>query len=110
MDIDDLSEEEQEEYKRLQQRYKTFMHGVQTGVKMCIQRDGLSEAGASPKHLRAGVNSALIDSAAVIELLMEKGIIDPLELMEKLCEKAEEEVRRYEDRISGDTDTDVTLL
>ncbi len=79
--------------KRLVARYGMALHAVQTGVAMHVVKNHPS---IEPKHLRVGVNSALIDSATLAELLIERGIFTREEYLTKLCLKAEEEVSRYE--------------
>lgn len=82
-------------------RYAAAMHAMQTGVKMLMRQQNPSggpipeEAEASPKHLRVGVNSALIDSGALAALLIEKGIITPDEHIAMLTKLAEQDVESY---------------
>lgn len=53
---------------------------------------------ASPKHLLIGVNSALIDGAAIVALLVRKGVFSQVEFVEELAAQAEAEVARYHRR------------
>lgn len=84
------------------ERYSRAAHAVQTGVLMAIQT-GLEPIGdegerniRAHKHLRTGVNSALVDSAAIGRLLVEKGIITREEYLRAVADAMEDEVRRYE--------------
>lgn len=80
----------------LKRRYLAAMHAVQTGVALSIER-GSKES--TPKHLRLGVNSAMIDSSAMAKLLIEKGIVSETEYLEMLVKVAEEEQVSYEARL-----------
>ncbi len=81
-------------------RYTAAMHAVQTGVTIRMNKGNLNESHETdPKHLRVGVNSALIDSAAVVKLLIEKGIITENEYFLALAEQAEFEAQSYEDEL-----------
>jgi hypothetical protein len=80
-----------EEYQR---RYVAAMRAVQAGVAMKMNLDGLE---TNPKHLRVGVNAAMVDSGALGKLLIQKGIITELEYFRSLAETAENEKKMYED-------------
>jgi len=92
--------------KELTVRYQKLAHAMQSGVAAMMQYD-LSEV--SSKHLRVGVNSALSDSGAIAQLLIEKGIITREELMEKLVESLDAEVTRYEAELKEKTGVTMTL-
>jgi hypothetical protein len=79
---------------------------MQSGVKMEME---LGAAATEPKHLRVGVNSALVDSAALAELLIAKGLITEAEYLEAIAVGMEREARRYEQILSERTGTNVTL-
>jgi hypothetical protein len=89
-----------------QQRYLELMHAMQTGVGYDIEAEPLSprylpqEIHRAIKHLRVGINSALLQQAAISELLVAKGIITHDEYLDKLIEKVEQEVASYEQRLS----------
>lgn len=92
-------------------RYDAAAHAMQSGVKYDIEitpADGNTE-GTSPKHLRTGVNSALVDSAALAKLLIDKGVFTELEHMTALADMMEAEQRRYESDLSARLGTKVTL-
>lgn len=84
---------------------------MQTGVKFLLESEpGLNPQGeCSPKHLRTGINSALIDSGAVGQLLIEKGIITEEEYFEKLADLAEADVASYTEKLEQRFGTKVTL-
>lgn len=70
-------------------------HGVQSGVAY-EESNRLSDA-TSPKHLRTGVNIAMVDHAALAYLLIGKGIITEEEYKEAIRQAMNDEVARYEE-------------
>lgn len=89
-----------------QERYAAAAHAMQSGVAAEI---GLGTKSTEPKHLRVGVNSALVDSAALAELLIGKGIITEDEYVEAIATGMEREAKAYEDRLSERTGQKITL-
>ena len=79
-------------------KYARLAHAVQSGVKAKMEIDG-SET--TPKHLRVGVNMAMIDSAAVGMLLLRKGIISEEEYVDALIDRTQQEVEMYEEFLSA---------
>ena len=75
-------------------RYIDALHAVQSGVKIIMENDIDDET--SLKHLRVGVNSALVDVSALAGLLIKKKIITQNEFLEALAERMEEEKISYE--------------
>jgi hypothetical protein len=61
---------------------------------------GDREAATSPKHLRVGVNSALCSHAALVRLLMDKGVITEEEYVRAQADEMEREVERYRTSIA----------
>lgn len=91
----------------LKERYSAACHAMQSGVRGMMdveadhqQKDPMTWT-HSPKHLRVGVNSALVDNAALAKLLVSKGVITELELWQALVDGMEAEVRRYEEELSA---------
>ncbi len=84
------------------------LHAMQTGVEMMMQK-GHKET--LPKHLRVGVNSAMIDSAAVASLLIEKGVFTEEEYYERLGDFAERDAASYAAMVNEafGTDDRITL-
>ena len=79
------------------EEYHSLMHQMQSAIAMCI---GLGiDIGASPKHLRVGVNSALIDSGALADLLLKKGLITKEEFGAMVVEKVRADVEDYKERL-----------
>ncbi len=85
-----------------QERYEKACHAMQSGVAMWMNYDPNA---TNPKHLRVGVNSALVDSAAIVKLLLAKGIITEAEHWKALADQMEAEVESYSkmlsDRLGG---------
>lgn len=102
MTDDELTSEELEHYER----YLVAAHGMQAGVAM--EMNYKSEP-TSPKHLRVGVNSALVDIHGLVELLIEKGIFTKTEYIKHMADAMEVERKRYEDHISKVIGSKVTL-
>jgi hypothetical protein len=92
--------------QELQDRYMFLMHAVQSGVAMTMNYDTHP---TEPKHLRTGINSALVNQAAVVRLLVAKGIITEEEYYEALVKEAEAEVRSYEQALSERLKAKITL-
>ena len=88
-------------------RYMAAMHAMQTGVMWQMQDPSVKET--EPKHLRVGVNSALIDSGALARVLIKKGIITMDDWEVALADLAEEEVADYTRRVRTQVGTHITL-
>jgi hypothetical protein len=74
--------------------YTDLLHAMQSGVAMKMNYD---PSETTPKHLRVGVNSAMCDHAALVSLLLQKGIITEAEYFEAITEHMQAEVKRYEE-------------
>ena len=90
------------------ERYMKAMHGRQAGVAMVIALNMKEDT--SPKQLRVGVNSAMLEHSALVTLLLDKGIITELEYHKALAELAEQEHTRYEQLLSEHTGSKVVLV
>lgn len=89
------------------QRYFAACHAMQTGVQLDLTRNGDTKAAADHKHLRVGVNVCMCDHAALIELLVEKGVITSEEYVKAIADQMEKEVDRYHGHL--ELGPDVTL-
>ena len=87
-------------------RYEAAMHAVQSGVAYEMP---INKAPTEPKHLRVGINSAMVEHYALAKLLMDKGVITTDEYEEALAMAAEAEKKRYEDYLSALMGSKVTL-
>ena len=81
-------------------RYHAAGHAIQSGVAYEMTQ-GDAAAGTSPKSLRTGVNLSKCDQAALVRLLMAKGVFTLDEYEQELADEAEREVQRYEDRANA---------
>ena len=79
-----------------QERYQAAAHAMQSGVAMEMNYDSKS---TQPKHLRVGVNSALVDSSALAELLITKGVITSGEYLDAIAARMEREAESYRARL-----------
>lgn len=82
------------------------MHGVQSGVAAKMAYDAKD---TTPKHLRTGVNSALVQHSALVLLLMRRGVISEDEYWAAVADAAEEERVRYEQWLTERVGTPVHL-
>lgn len=73
-------------------------HAMQSGVAMMMNFD---PAETNPKHLRVGVNSALVNCGALAGLLIDKFIITEREYYTALRDKMQEEVESYKKLLSA---------
>jgi len=85
------------EFDSDEERYLSALHGMQSGVAYEMNYEDTKSA-AEPKHLRVGINSAMVSQVAIVKLLVTKGIITMDEVYKTLADEMEEEVKRYEDR------------
>lgn len=78
------------------ERYIAAAHGMRSGVAMKMNYD---VAETEPKHLRVGVNNALVGNGALAGLLIAKGIITREEYYGALADAMERERDAYRDEI-----------
>lgn len=88
-------------------RYFQLAHAMQSGVAFAMEASISDDI--SPKHLRVGVNSSLVEGSAVAKLLMAKGIFTEEEYFDALIQGFEEEVARYEKLLSDHYGREITL-
>jgi len=81
------------------QRYLDAAHGMQSGVATMMAR---GDSQTDPKHLRVGINAAMCDHAALVRLLIAKGLFTQAEYTKELADEMERERDRYEREISPD--------
>lgn len=84
-----------------------LLHAMQAGVGY-TEKYHLSDD-TTPKHLRVGINNALILQGALIGLLIEKGIFTEEEFYAHYNRKLQEEVTAYELSLSEHLKTRVVL-
>lgn len=90
----------------LHARYMAALHGVQTGIEYKRQYD---RKFVNEKHMRTGIDSAHISQAAVVRLLIVKGVFTEDEYMEALAIEAEAEKSRLEIELSAHYGAKITL-
>lgn len=86
--------------QEFQSKYHSLAHAI------------TQDMGISPdnfKHLRVGVNMALVDSGALMKLLVDKGVITQEEVWEALIAGLEAEVERYRSLLSERTGAIINL-
>jgi hypothetical protein len=78
--------------------YLDACHAIQTGVALDHGNGGTD---GSPKHLRVGVNLTKCDHAALVQLLIAKGLFTEAEYVDAITSEANAEVDRYEMALGG---------
>lgn len=102
MTPDELSQEREREIQRLQ-------HAMQAGVATEMNISSRSSA-TQPKHLRVGINTAMVDHGALVLLLVQKGVITASEYQEARLTAWKTEVRRYEELLARELGAKVRLV
>jgi hypothetical protein len=82
----------------LRQRVAALSHAIQTGVAYDLEK---SPSSGTPKHLRTGVNIAMVEHGALVRLLITKGLFTEEEYYEQLIAGLEDEKRTYEERLQA---------
>lgn len=88
------------------QRYVAAAHAMQSGV---ATKMGYYTKDVEPKSLRVGINSAMVEHAALAQLLMSKGIITEEEYLEAIAAGMEREAELYRAELSEHYGTNITL-
>lgn len=84
-------------------RYQGLLHAMQAGVAMMEGFAATGRARAAelePKHLRVGVNSAMIETSSMARLMVEKGVCTWAEYWASIIVTLEAEVESYEKKVS----------
>jgi len=88
----------------LKTEYQFLLHALQSGVLAEIELNDPAAAhntlAHGPKHLRVGVNSAIVQSSGLANLLIQKGVITEVEFWRSQVAGFREEVQRYEQKLS----------
>lgn len=84
-------------------RYAAAVHGIQTAILFEMEKAGELQAGTTHKHLRVGVNSAMINDHAVATLLIAKGVFTQEEYDVQVMESAELELAQMTVRVHNST-------
>jgi len=83
--------------QKLMDEYTALSHAMQSGVAVLQNYD---DPQTQPKHLRVGVNCAMVEHAALCELLFDKGVMTPTELLTYMIRKMHAEVESYRLKIA----------
>jgi hypothetical protein len=89
-----------------EERYLSALHAMQSGVAAMMNIDS---ADTQPKHLRVGINSALVSNGAIVKLLIDKGLFTEAEWMKVMADEMETEVSSYIHKLSLHYGKDVKL-
>lgn len=81
----------------LKQEYFALCHAMQSGVSMKINYD---RSDTTPKHLKVGINSAMVETGALAALLMAKGVFTEQEYYQTLVQSMQNEFMLYKDFLS----------
>lgn len=87
-------------------RYVAAAHAMQSGVAMEMN---INPGPTLPKHLRVGINAAMSDSAALVKLLVAKGVITDDEYYKAIADQMEEERDKYAKLLSEHFEKPITL-
>lgn len=87
-------------------RYRRSLHAMQAGVAAKMP---FLPKETEPKHLRVGVNSAMVASDSLARLLISKGIITEAEYVKALADGMEQERKMYEKEVSELTGSNIKL-
>lgn len=99
-------DQEKSQEKELQLKYMELLHGIQSGIAYLMVKEPDM---VSPKNLRVGIDSAHVSHAALISLLIEKGIFTKEEYLQSLCKACEEEIKMSEKELSEIYGSNVVL-
>jgi len=80
-----------------EERYLRALHALQSGVAFEMNYTDTQSA-TQPKHLRVGVNNALVQHSALVKLLVEKDLFTQEEYWKAVADAMEDEVKFYEER------------
>lgn len=76
------------------ERYMAAAHAMQSAVKFEIETGAASDA--TPKGLRVGVNSAMVETGTLVKILTDKGVFTIDEWWSALADMMENEVAMFE--------------
>lgn len=90
-----MTEQESKKIKGLRRQLLELQARMQTGVAWVDELEG------QEKHLRVGLNSAMVDAGALAKLLITKGVFTEVEYWEALIEMMTLEVEKYQARMEA---------
>jgi hypothetical protein len=80
-------------------------HAIQTGIAYEYEINGIEHT----KHLRVGINSNMCEVSSLCRILVDKGLITWEEIFDSSIKELEQEVKRYEERLSKHYGAKITL-
>lgn len=78
--------------EEMQREYRALAHAMQSGIAALLNYD---RDMASPKNLRVGVNMAMVEIGALVDLLAKKGVFTEQEIGEAIIENQKKEIDNY---------------
>lgn len=87
-------------------RYENAAHAMQSGVAFKMNYNPKE---TESKHLRVGVNSAMVDCGSLAKLLIDKGLITEGEYLKAIADGMEREAALYQTECSKLVGGPVTL-
>lgn len=93
-----------ETIEKAKARYAAAAHAMQSGVA-----GDMTDKSLQPKHLRVGINSALVEHGALVGLLLKAGVISEADYYSALADSMEAERDRYAQELSQKLGRPVTL-
>ena len=94
----------------------SLRHAIQTGVKyeQEIGEDGSfyrlnTHLANILKHIRTGLNCAMVEHAIITRLLLNKGLITEAEYVEVAREELTREIKKYEEMLSNHFGREIKL-
>jgi hypothetical protein len=95
-----------EAIREARDRYLAAMDNLSVGVKA---KQKLDQTETDPHSLRVGLNSAMIQVSALVQVLIHTGHLTEVDWYRILANVTESEVRLYEQWLSEATGTSVTI-
>jgi hypothetical protein len=89
-------------------KYSKMIRALQAGVAKLREIEG-PDGETSPKALRVATNTNMVEFSALIQLLVDKGVIDPMEYERMLFGMLELEVKKYEKSIASKSGQETKL-
>lgn len=78
----------------LRLEYHALAHAMQSGVAMKMNYE---PGETTPKHLRVGVNSTMVETGALATIFMAKGVFTEEEYYQVLIQSMQSEVNMYKE-------------
>lgn len=80
--------------QQLQKDYSELVHAMQSGVALDHSLRGPVDG--TPKHLRVGINVCMSDHAALVRILISRGLITEVEYWQAMCDSMRTEKETYD--------------